>query len=128
MGAKISEYLLEKSRVVYQNCGEENFHIFYYMLAGLSETKKQKYKLTDASSYQYMCEGPSSLKSEFNHHKNNFEELLNAMDLVGFEEQEQSDMFTILSAVLMMGNIEFQSNDNDSSCIKDTNHALKNTS
>ena len=40
VGAKVNEYLLEKSRVVYQNPGEMNFHIFYCMMAGLSKEEK----------------------------------------------------------------------------------------
>ena len=50
-GAKINEYLLEKSRVVFQNPGEQNFHIFYCMFAGLEPEKKAKLKLNDPNSF-----------------------------------------------------------------------------
>lgn len=51
-GAKISEYLLEKSRVIFQNPKEENFHIFYYMFAGLSDETKNSLYLETPEKYR----------------------------------------------------------------------------
>lgn len=53
-GAKINEYLLEKSRVVHQDEGERNFHIFYCMLAGISAQDKEMYGLLDPTQYRWV--------------------------------------------------------------------------
>jgi len=64
MGAKISEYLLEKSRLTRQGSGEQNFHIFYYMLSSLSAEEKKKYRITNASDYKYISDGAPNLKQK----------------------------------------------------------------
>lgn len=54
VGAKIEQYLLEKSRIVSQNTGERNYHIFYSMLAGMQRSQKEKLELVSADHYQYL--------------------------------------------------------------------------
>lgn len=60
-GAKIEQYLLEKSRIVSQSLDERNYHIFYCVLAGLSAEDKEKLELSDASQYKYLT-GVSNFK------------------------------------------------------------------
>nr|CAD7588441.1 unnamed protein product [Timema genevievae] len=54
LGAKVTEYLLEKSRIVTQAPEERNYHVFYEMLKGLSEEGKEKYGLLTPEKYFYL--------------------------------------------------------------------------
>lgn len=54
MGAKTTEYLLERSRIVTQSPGERNYHIFYEMLSGLCRAEKEKYGMMTAEQYFYL--------------------------------------------------------------------------
>ncbi|UYV81013.1 MYO7A [Cordylochernes scorpioides] len=55
-GAKIEQYLLEKSRIVGQAPDERNYHIFYCMLAGMSREERMKLELHDASKHHYLTQ------------------------------------------------------------------------
>ena len=53
-GARIEQYLLEKSRIVSQNNDERNYHVFYCMLAGMTKEQKQQLELQAPTQYRYL--------------------------------------------------------------------------
>ncbi|XP_042584466.1 unconventional myosin-IXAa isoform X3 [Cyprinus carpio] len=125
-GAYVEKYLLEKSRLVYQEHNERNYHVFYYLLAGASEEERTLFHLKKPEEYHYlnqmMTKKPQRLHWE-NYYENepqdcftvegedlkhDFERLQLAMEMVGFLPATRKQIFSLLSAILHLGNIRYK--------------------
>ena len=101
VGANINTYLLEKIRVTNTNNNENNFHIFYILLNGLSSTDRLKYKLENPSAYHYL-HFDNSNHMDFDKH---YRELLDAFSLLHFTDMDVVNIIKIISFILNVGNI-----------------------
>ncbi|KAM9729088.1 unconventional myosin-VIIa-like isoform 2-T3 [Menidia menidia] len=106
-GAKIEQYLLEKSRVCRQAPDERNYHVFYCMLKGMAPEMKAKLGLGLATDYIYLtmgncteCDGRNDLSE--------YSSILSAMKVLMFTETESWEISKLLASILHMGNLRFE--------------------
>uniref|UniRef100_UPI003AAE8E0E unconventional myosin-X isoform X1 n=1 Tax=Centroberyx gerrardi TaxID=166262 RepID=UPI003AAE8E0E len=105
-GGKIVDYLLEKNRVVRQNPGERNYHIFYALLAGTNAQQKEAFGLSHAESYYYLKQSGCVADKTIND-QDTFQDVLNAMRTMQFTEENIGEILRLLAGILHAGNIEF---------------------
>uniref|UniRef100_A0A8C2X5D9 Myosin IXB n=1 Tax=Cyclopterus lumpus TaxID=8103 RepID=A0A8C2X5D9_CYCLU len=102
-GAVVEKYLLEKSRLVSRENNERNYHVFYYLLLGASEEERKEFKLLPPEDYFYLkqIEDEEDLRHDF-------ERLQQAMEMVGFLSATKKQIFSVLSAILYLGNVTYR--------------------
>uniref|UniRef100_A0A3B4APX1 Myosin motor domain-containing protein n=1 Tax=Periophthalmus magnuspinnatus TaxID=409849 RepID=A0A3B4APX1_9GOBI len=104
-GAITSQYLLEKSRIVFQAKDERNYHIFYEMLAGLPSQQKRAFYLQDAETYYYLNQVQLHQICTLGQ---DYRRLVAAMEILHFAAEDQASIFRVLASILHLGNIFFQ--------------------
>ncbi|XP_062411567.1 unconventional myosin-If [Sardina pilchardus] len=105
-GGKISNFLLEKSRVVSQNESERNFHIFYQVLDGAAPDQREALGIMTPDYYSYLNQS-GTYKVDGTNDSKDFQETMEAMQVIGIPPDYQLQVLQIIAGILHLGNITF---------------------
>ncbi|TRY72029.1 hypothetical protein TCAL_01120 [Tigriopus californicus] len=117
-GCVIQDYLLEQSRITTQAGHERNYHIFYQLIAAAQRDKElaQKYFLKSPSEYAYLNQsGCTTLEGVDDAVK--FDGLRLAFEVVQIPAPVIDDIFSAVSAILWLGNLEFQDSEDETAAL-----------
>ncbi|KAL7574803.1 hypothetical protein ACA910_010647 [Epithemia clementina (nom. ined.)] len=126
--ASIRTYLLEKVRLISQNEGERNYHVFYEVLAALPQKDRKRLRIATESAESFRMTAASGTfdRRDGVSDKETYRELRSALDTVGFTEEEQTDLFTGVCGLLHTSNLTFvESKAQDSSELDRENPSLR---
>uniref|UniRef100_I3IZY5 Myosin, heavy chain 7B, cardiac muscle, beta a n=1 Tax=Oreochromis niloticus TaxID=8128 RepID=I3IZY5_ORENI len=105
--ADIDIYLLEKSRVIFQQPGERSYHIYYQIM---SQKKPELLDMLLVSSnpydYHFCSQGVTTVEN-----LDDGLELMatdRAMDILGFLPEEKYGCYKIVGAIMHFGNMKFK--------------------
>lgn len=111
IGANISEYLLEKSRVIQQSPGERNFHIFYSMFAGIEPKMLQINLMNKPANHRILRPADGSEVfaeiGSFSRGAQMWVQTQKIMDIIGFSSEDKESMTAMLTAVIHICDIRF---------------------
>jgi len=105
IGARIRTYLLERSRLVFQPLKERNYHIFYQLVAGVTDKERQELGLLPIEQFEYLNQGNTPTidgvddKAEFNATKQ-------SLKTIGVSDAQQNEIFKLLAGLLHLGNVK----------------------
>ncbi|KAF9882966.1 Myosin type-2 heavy chain 1 [Aspergillus nanangensis] len=105
IGAKIRTYLLERSRLVFQPLKERNYHIFYQLVAGATDSEKQELGLGPVEDFDYLNQGGTPIIDGVDDNEE-FNATRKSLSTIGVSDKTQAGIFRILAALLHLGNLK----------------------
>lgn len=90
--AIVQKYLLEKSRICCQAKNERNYHVFYYLLAGATETEREQLSLLPPHKYHYL----NQVSCKF------FDVYVSLLNFAGNKNTEKLGIFKSLTLAMLL--------------------------
>lgn len=110
IGGHINKYLLEKSRVIYQQNGERNFHSFYQLLTAPEDQLRALNISQNHTDYFYIKQGNVAKVNSIND-RSNFREVTASLKQLNFSQDDQNTLWRVVAAILHLGNLDFETKD-----------------
>ena len=110
VGAGLSTYLLEKSRVASQSEGERSYHVFYQLCAGASEAERKRLRLRASDGFKSISGGNCHTIAGVDDAAM-YGTLCKAMSCVGLSETETSAAMDVVASILWLGEVQFSGGD-----------------
>ncbi|KAF0287019.1 Myosin heavy chain, muscle [Amphibalanus amphitrite] len=106
-GADIETYLLEKARVISQGAMERSYHIFYQIMSdaipGLIDRMNM---VKDIYAYHYVSQGKTTVNGIDDDEEMKMTD--EAFDILKFSQTEKDDIYSIVGAVMVSGEMKFK--------------------
>ena len=113
IGARIRTYLLERSRLVFQPLRERNYHIFYQLVAGATDSERHDWGLLPVEHFEYLNQGGAPIIDGVDD-KIEFDATRKSLSTIGVSQEKQAHIFGLLSALLHLGNVKITATRTDS--------------
>ncbi|KAK9473380.1 chitin synthase-domain-containing protein [Dipodascopsis tothii] len=117
IGTKVLNYRLDRARVTTVPTGERNFHIFYYLLAGLTKAERAHLNLDSAVRYRYLGH-PTQVHVRGLDDAAGFTRFKTALRELHFSRIHVAEICQILAAIIHIGQLEFESTDEGATSVK----------
>ncbi|XP_057653555.1 myosin heavy chain, muscle isoform X14 [Diorhabda carinulata] len=106
-GADIETYLLEKARVISQQPLERSYHIFYQIMSGSVKGVKEQCLLSNnINEYNFVAQGKTTIPNVDDGEEMRITD--EAFDILGFSQEEKTNVYKITAAVMHMGCMKFK--------------------
>lgn len=113
IGANILDYRLERARITKVPTAERNFHVFYYLIAGVADSEREHLALQELHSAKYKYLGHHAQFRTAIDDRLKFSQLKGSLKALEFSRADIANICQVLAAIIHIGQLSFRSTGSD---------------
>ena len=119
IGTHTRHYLLEKSRIITHADLERSFHTYYQLVSGCKDPEQRERYQLDHQRITWIYSGYEPTEEEQQHDAEGYDEVRNAMTILGLSDEEQTAVYDTIAGVLHFQGLQISETDDHHSFLED---------